>query len=101
MTTRLFPEIPEDDLVRLCERHGIQELALFGSALTEPFGDQSDIDVLVTFKPQSRPGFLTLGRVQRELEQLFHRQVDLVPKNGLKPAIRDSVLATAQVFYAA
>jgi predicted nucleotidyltransferase len=39
--------------------------------------------------------------VQHELEDLLGRQVDLVPKGGLKPAIRDSVLATAQVLYAA
>jgi uncharacterized protein len=91
----------EDELARICERHGIQELALFGSALTEAFGEDSDLDVLVTFKPQSRPGFLTLARAQRELEQLFRRKVDLVPRGGLKPAIRDSVLATAQTLYAA
>jgi len=101
MTTSRFPDVPEDELARLCERHGIQELALFGSALTESFGEHSDLDVLVTFKPQARPGFLTLARVQRELEQLFRRRVDLVPKGGLKPAIRDAVLTSAQKLYEA
>jgi len=101
MTTALFPDVSEDELARLCERHDIQELALFGSALTERFSEQSDLDVLITFKPQSRPGFLTLARVQRELEQLFRRPVDLVPKGGLKPAIRDSVIASAQTLYEA
>lgn len=91
----------QDELARICERHGIQELALFGSALTEAFGDDSDLDVLVTFKPQSRPGFLTLARAQGDLESLFRRKVDLVPKGGLKPAIRDSVLAAARTLYAA
>lgn len=101
MTNSSFLSVPEDELARLCERHGIQELALFGSALTERFSEASDLDVLVTFKPQSRPGFLTLARVQRELEQLFRRRVDLVPKGGLKPAIRDSVLASARKLYEA
>ncbi len=101
MTTLHPLDIPEAELARLCERHSIQELALFGSSLTERFSEQSDLDLLVTFKPQSRPGFLTLARVQRELEQLFHRRVDLVPKGGLKPAIRDSVLASAQTLYEA
>jgi len=101
MPIPLLPSDAADELARICERHGIQELALFGSAVTEAFGEDSDVDVLVTFKPQSRPGFLTLARAQRELEQLFRRQVDLVPKGGLKPAIRDSVLATAQTLYAA
>jgi predicted nucleotidyltransferase len=32
---------------------------------------------------------------------MLGRRVDLVPKGGLKPAIRDSVLASARVLYAA
>jgi predicted nucleotidyltransferase len=35
------------------------------------------------------------------LEQLVKREVDLVPKRGLKPLIRDQVLSEAQVLYAA
>jgi predicted nucleotidyltransferase len=31
---------------------------------------------------------------------LFQRPVDLVPRSGLKPAIRDDVLRSAQVLYA-
>jgi predicted nucleotidyltransferase len=100
MQIRHLANHTEDDLARICERHGIQELALFGSALTETFGEESDLDVLVTFQPQSRPGFLTLARVQRDLEELFRRKVDLVPKTGLKPAIREAVLATAETLYA-
>jgi uncharacterized protein len=94
-------EIPSNQLATLCARHGIQELALFGSALSDRFAKASDIDLLVTFLPEARPGFLTLARVQRELEALFGRPVDLVPKRGLKAAIRDSVLAEARVLYAA
>jgi predicted nucleotidyltransferase len=93
--------ISKEKLADLCNRHRVQELLLFGSALTDRFRDESDIDLLVTFRPDARVGFLALARVQHELEDLLGRQVDLVPKGGLKPAIRDSVLATAQVLYAA
>jgi predicted nucleotidyltransferase len=79
----------------------VQELALFGSALTSDFGEESDIDLLVTFQPGARVGFLTLARMQRELAQILGRKVDLVPKGGLKPIIRESVLANARVLYAA
>ena len=94
-------KFPGKKIADLCERHGIQELALFGSALTEKFGSESDVDLLVTFRPGARVGFLTLARAQHELEDLLGRSVDLVPKKGLKPAIRDSVLASARVLYAA
>lgn len=94
-------EIPAKELTALCERNQVQELAVFGSSLTENFREESDIDLLVTFRPEARVGFLAFSRVQRELEELFGRKVDLVPKGGLKPIIRDTVLATARVLYAA
>jgi len=97
----LLLSVPKDRLAEFCRLHQIQELALFGSALGDSFREESDIDLLVTFQPEARVGFLTLGKVQRGLEELFGRKVDLVPKGGLKPVIRDSVLSTARVLYAA
>ena len=94
-------KIPTDSLADFCRRNEVQELALFGSAVTDAFGEKSDLDLLVTFQPGTRVGFLTLARMQRELEGLLGRKVDLVPKGGLKPVIRDSVLASARVLYAA
>ncbi|HEV7505764.1 MAG TPA: nucleotidyltransferase domain-containing protein [Thermoanaerobaculia bacterium] len=58
---------PEEKIADLCKRHGIQELALFGSALTDKFGRQSDVDLLVTFRPDTRVGFLTLARASTSL----------------------------------
>ncbi|MDK9704212.1 MAG: nucleotidyltransferase domain-containing protein [Sulfuritalea sp.] len=87
-------------LRRICQTYRVRELALFGSALTERFNAASDIDLLVDFAPETRVGFLLLSRMQRELADLFHRPVDLVPKDGLKPLIRDSVLSQARVLYA-
>jgi uncharacterized protein len=101
MKESLALKIPAKDLADLCERNQVQELALFGSSLTKDFREESDIDLLVTFRPEARVGFLAFSRTQRELEQLLGRKVDLVPKGGLKPTIRDSVLATARVLYAA
>ena len=94
-------EIPAEPLADFCRRNEVRELALFGSAVTGTFGEKSDVDFLVTFQPGTRVGFLTLARMQRELEGLLGRKVDLVPKGGLKPVIRDSVLASARVLYAA
>ncbi|HEX3532000.1 MAG TPA: nucleotidyltransferase domain-containing protein [Thermoanaerobaculia bacterium] len=96
-----FDSISSEALADLCQRYQVQELSLFGSAETDRFRPASDLDFLVTFQPQARPGFLTLTRLQRDLEALFDRKVDLVPKRGLKPAIRESVLAAARVVYAA
>jgi len=79
----------------------VRELALFGSTLRQDHRPDSDVDLLVSFEPSARVTFLTLARMQRELEALLGRKVDLVPKDGLKPGIRDHILATARVLYAA
>ena len=85
----------------LCKRYRVAELALFGSARRTDFRPDSDVDLLVSFQPDAAPGFLTLAGLQRELAELLQRRVDLVPKDGLKPLIRDTVLASAEVLYAA
>lgn len=66
----------------------------------EDFGPQSDVDVLVEFEPDAAVGFLTLSRLARELAEILGRPVDLVPRAGLKPAIRDAILRQEQIIYA-
>jgi len=92
--------LPMDAVRELCERYRVRELAIFGSALQGNYGPESDLDLLVEFKPDAEVGFLALARLQRELSELLGVRVDVVPKNGLKPAIRDHVLQEAQVVYA-
>lgn len=92
--------IPQAEIQEFCRRNQIQSLAIFGSVLRADFRSDSDIDILVEFEPKARVGFLAMGRMQRELTALLRRSVDLVPKEGLKPLIRDAVLADAEVVYA-
>jgi predicted nucleotidyltransferase len=94
-------EIPRDQIAEFCRRYRVRQLALFGSALREDFSAGSDVDLLVEFEPDTQVGFMTLARMQRELSAIFRRRVDLVPKGGLKPAIRQDVLTSAEVIYVA
>ena len=94
-------DIPADEIAAFCRRHHIRSLSLFGSVLREDFHPDSDTDVLVEFEPDAQVGFIALNRMQRELAELLQRPVDLVPKEGLKPKIREAVLASAEVVYAA
>ncbi|MCY3018901.1 MAG: nucleotidyltransferase family protein [Planctomycetota bacterium] len=94
-------QFPADVIEAFCQRYGVRELAVFGSTVSGTCNAESDIDLLVEFRPEARPGFLTLARMQRELSELLGRKVDLVPKAGLKPLIREEILATAKVLYAA
>ena len=94
-------DLPMDAIRTVCVKYRVRELALFGSALRADFRTESDFDLLVEFEPEAEVGFLTLARMQRELSAILGREVDLVPKGGLKPLIREDVLSSARVLYAA
>jgi len=87
-------------LAAFCRRRHIRELAVFGSAVRDDFGPESDVDVLVEFEPEARIGFLAMARAARELSSLFGRKIDLIPKSGLKPRLREPILAAAEVLFA-
>lgn len=94
-------EIPEGKIAEFCRRHRVRSLLLFGSVLREDFDSDSDVDVLVEFEPDAQVGFIAMSRMQRELSALLGRPVDLVPREGLKPIIREAVLSSAEELYAA
>jgi predicted nucleotidyltransferase len=94
--------VDPDRIADICRKHHVAELSLFGSAVRDDFDDESsDIDLLVDFEPTAQVGFIELGRLEEDLTLLFDRKVDLVPKAGLRPILREEVLASARVLYAA
>lgn len=78
----------------------VVELSVFGSAVRGDAGVNSDVDLLYVRGSNAARG-LAFFSFQRELESLLGRPVDLVPKEGLHWAIRDRVLNSAEVLYAA
>jgi predicted nucleotidyltransferase len=93
--------VSKEEVADFCRRHGVRRLSLFGSVLRQDFRPKSDVDVLVEFEPGAQVGFLALSRMRRELSALLGRPVDLVPREGLKPLIREAVLSSAEELYAA
>ncbi len=91
--------IPDRELRRLCRRHHIAWLALFGSVLRDDFRPDSDVDVLVELEPGARVGLLGLARMEIELSELLGRKVDLNTPGFLSRYFRDEVLAEAEVQY--
>ena len=63
--------IQENEIAAFCRRNQITQLALFGSVLSERFEPDSDVEVLVTFAPDAKIGFLAFSRIQRELSDLL------------------------------
>ncbi len=92
--------IAEEKIREFCEHHHIHRLAIFGSALHDDFGPESDVDVLVDFEPDHVPGFFRLFEMQEELSSLFGgRKIDMRTPEDLSRYFRDKVVATAQVQY--
>ncbi|MFN8511481.1 MAG: nucleotidyltransferase family protein [Thermomicrobiales bacterium] len=92
--------IEREQLKVFCRRWGINELSLFGSILRDDFRQDSDVDVLVAFTPESKPSLFDLVTLKEELEQLFGRRVDLVTRQGIESSPnwirRAAILDTAE-----
>lgn len=94
-------EIPRERIAEICRRYHIRRLALFGSVLRDDFGPTSDVDVLVEFEPGATIGF-RIFELEEELSSLFGgRKVDIVNRKYLNPRLRDRILSTAEIQYAA
>lgn len=93
--------IPEDKIVEFCRRNGIRCLSLFGSVLRDDFTPESDIDVLVEFKPGQTPGLAFFGSMPDDLSEILRHRVDLNTPQCLSPYFRQRVLEEAEVIYVA
>jgi predicted nucleotidyltransferase len=99
--TRPRIDYSQDEFAALCRRHGIRRVAFFGSVLRDDFSPQSDIDMLVEFTPEAQPGWEIVD-IQSEFSAFFGgRQVDFVNPKYLNRRLRERVLASAEVVYAA
>ena len=75
----------------LHQQFGVTSLVLFGSTARDTVSAASDVDLLVEF---DRPtGLFGLLRLQFYLEELLGCSVDVGTFEGLKPRIRDRVMA--------
>lgn len=73
-----LPAVPKRRLAQICRRYGVGSLSLFGSAARGELRSDSDVDLLVVFRPSSRTSSFDLARLQEELSPLFgHRKVHI------------------------
>ena len=94
--------LDHETLARLCRRHHIRRLSLFGSMLLGEDRPDSDLDLLVEFEPGEAPGLLGLAGIEAELSVLLGgRRVDLRTAQDLSRHFRSEVIRAAEVQYAA
>jgi len=68
------------------EKYGASNVRVFGSVARGQDTLESDVDILVDLSPRS--SLVTLGRLERELSEVLGAPVDVVPADGLRPAVR-------------
>ena len=93
--------VAEEQLRAFCERNQIARLSLFGSALRGEMREDSDIDLLVEFRPRAEISLLDLAGMEIELTEMAGRKVDLRTPAELSQYFRGKVVASSQVLYAA
>jgi len=91
----------QPQLVEFCRQNGIVRLSIFGSILTERFGSNSDIDLLVEFDAGRRVSLFDIGGMTADLRDMLGRQVDLRTPEDLSVYFRDEVIRQARPLYAA
>lgn len=89
-------------LAAFYQKHGTRRFAIFGSALRDDLGPESDIELLVEFDPEHIPTLFDIASMEQELSYMLGGQkVDLRTPEDLSRYFRDQVLAEAKVQYAA
>jgi uncharacterized protein len=100
MATQLSAILDQQELTSFCRRHHVRRLSLYGSAVRGELRSDSDLDFLIEYDPDHRPGLESLQQIQDELAEVCGgRRVDLVNPKYLNPRLKDRILAEAQIIY--
>lgn len=70
---------------------GVRDLALFGSVARGEDTPESDVDILVSIRPDAELSLLGMVRIERRLQELVGRDVDLVEREMLRPPMMEEI----------
>lgn len=94
--------LDREALAGFCRRWRIRELSLFGSALREDFGPESDLDFLVSFENDAGWDLWDLATMRDDLISIAGRDVDIAFKEALRnPYRRKEILGNREVIHGA
>ena len=97
--------VGRERIADFCRRWKISRLAIFGSAVRGELRDDSDIDMLVTFRSDADWTMFDHFTMEEELSRLLSREVDLINVRAIEenpnPISRQEILNSAMQIYAA
>ena len=77
----------------LRQEYAVKNIGLFGSFVDGTYTNTSDIDILVEFE---HPIGWQFFKLEKHLENIFNRKIDLVTANALKEQIKPYILGQIQ-----
>ncbi len=79
----------------------VKKVWLFGSYARGEATEESDVDLLFTFKEGTRMDYFTLARYAIDMEEALQKQVDIVMEKTLFKRVAPYVLQDRQLLYSA
>lgn len=90
LTRQEIEENIKDNLPEIKSRFKVKSIGVFGSVARNSHTPASDVDVLVEFA-KGHKDFFNYARLKEFLEESLGANVDLVIKEAVKPALKDSI----------
>lgn len=77
----------------------ISKVSLFGSRLKGEARPESDIDLLIEFKPTATIGFFKFIEIKEIFEKYLQKRVDLLTPESISKYFRDELIKQAEPLY--
>jgi len=74
------------------QKYRVRKIGIFGSYVRGEQNKRSDIDILVEFDSRNIPGLIKLCEMERYLQKLLKKKVDVVEKSGIRPELKKGIL---------
>ena len=79
----------------LRQQYGVKEIGIFGSFARGEQKKKSDVDVLVEF--EDMPDLIKFIELERKLQRLLGKKVDLVRKGAIREELKDIILRDVKI----
>lgn len=90
-----------DKIKKLCDKHKVSSLFIFGSILSNRFKKESDIDFVVDFKGVDQYSYAdNYFDLKTSLENLLNRRIDLLEEKAISnPYLKQSIDSSKKMIY--